>query len=1136
MSAKDFLNLLEERGLLDPSIIADLRRQVDESTKGVSAETIAKLLVENEHLTRFQATKLVGEATKDIEARRSQRAEELESLNEPDPPAQSDEDDLLGELAQGPSLGKNDKSSPPPPPEEVVEVVEEVPVVEAVEPVQPVETVAPLNSLDDSLGGAGSDTPASTSTNPGYRKKTQRTNPWESPLMLVGSGALVLLALLAFLLWGVLTGSVATELFNKAMEDYQKVAYANAMDKFDKFIRRYPKHEYVSEARVRLNLCTLRLITDQMRSPEKALEKAEQILPEIKDETAFPKVREELASILPNIAEGFANQAGDATNTKEAERILGQVDEAMKLVQNPEYIPSSMLKTRTRQLERIAETVGLVRRGIDQERNLVSTVKKIGELVAAGSTREAYQIRDELLDEFPQLENDERLIEKVEAIGAAERNTVSVVAMKTKTADEAIPTPEQRVVLSGSRAAEEIRGAGAEVVFLAGGSLYGVDIKDGSLLWRRFVGFRTNFHPVPLQSAAGSDIIAVESVGNAVLRINPRTGDVVWRQVIGEEFNDPQIWRDRVVVSTNSGKVISVFAEDGSRGDYADLNQKLAVSPGVVPQRSVMYQVGENDNLYLLNQDTLVCSEVYYLAHRPGTVSVPPLAAFDHLFVFENAGPDFCNIHILKTDGQGGKLKQAQQPLRIVGHVVTTPIAERQRLIVNTDLGAIHIFDVDAMKNPPIAENITGQSASDTSPIVGHVHVDRADMWIARVGLAKMQILAAKAQMAPVWSGYPGDVFVSPVRVHNKNVFHLRKPFGAPGFTLGANDGSDPDKSYWTSDLAIPAAVLAMESASGQPMVFTRKGAFFRITDEAITSGYLTPVFADDQTNLTYTAGLQFGDKVALFSPAGRALVYDPERSSTELRSFRLNIPKEGAATPIAYQDGILAPLANGQVQLLDIDTGSAKAAPFQPSLRAGESVRWHRPTVVAGGRQFVIADHNKRVFRVAVQTSGRPRLVQAVETTLDDQIVTPLTELQNFVFAGARYDDSDVLLSMDAVSLKPRDVYRLSGRITWGPETAADRVLLSTSGDGLICFDSQQEVLWTAELSHGKPTGPPAVVDGDYLFATEQGAVIRVDGASGAIDGVVEVNEPLDGTPLPYKGKIAVMGSDGTLHLVESP
>ena len=165
MSARDFLNLLEERDLLDATIIADLRRQIDEAAKSVSAETIAKLLVENEHLTRFQATKLVGEATVEIEARRTKRAEERADADEAE--ESLDEDDLLlGGLADSvkPPLSK----TPPPPPEEIIEVVEEVSVVEAIEQLDAVETIQSLDFIGavDSVAAAASDSVTS-----GYNKK-----------------------------------------------------------------------------------------------------------------------------------------------------------------------------------------------------------------------------------------------------------------------------------------------------------------------------------------------------------------------------------------------------------------------------------------------------------------------------------------------------------------------------------------------------------------------------------------------------------------------------------------------------------------------------------------------------------------------------------------------------------------------------------------------------------------------------------------------------------------------------------------------------------------------------------------------------------------------------------------------------
>jgi hypothetical protein len=67
MAASAFIRLLESRGLLDPEIISELDRQVETSKVRVTPEAIAKLLVENGQLTRFQATKLIAELNESVD-------------------------------------------------------------------------------------------------------------------------------------------------------------------------------------------------------------------------------------------------------------------------------------------------------------------------------------------------------------------------------------------------------------------------------------------------------------------------------------------------------------------------------------------------------------------------------------------------------------------------------------------------------------------------------------------------------------------------------------------------------------------------------------------------------------------------------------------------------------------------------------------------------------------------------------------------------------------------------------------------------------------------------------------------------------------------------------------------------------
>ncbi|MBM3998902.1 MAG: hypothetical protein FJ297_05060, partial [Planctomycetes bacterium] len=100
MSAREFLDRLERHRLLEDSVIADLRRQLEGASRGVSAESIAKLLVENGHITRFQATKLINEVTSSAEEIRDSRAETADAKRQQGQSvatgrAAGDEDDLI---------------------------------------------------------------------------------------------------------------------------------------------------------------------------------------------------------------------------------------------------------------------------------------------------------------------------------------------------------------------------------------------------------------------------------------------------------------------------------------------------------------------------------------------------------------------------------------------------------------------------------------------------------------------------------------------------------------------------------------------------------------------------------------------------------------------------------------------------------------------------------------------------------------------------------------------------------------------------------------------------------------------------------------------------------------------------------
>ena len=315
MSAKKFVQLLEDNGALDPATLREVRRQISE--KNVSAETIAKALVKKGKLTKFQATKLVGEATADTRPD-SDDESGLLLLVEDTPP---DEDIVMLEDA-----------------EDATATVGLTPVHDAGAALTPVGAARStgsgglevldggLESLDPFDGAGGLDTldsfpqpvkapRADGEEGSGSKKRREKKNhaDWGGTLMIGGGGLLLFLVLAGVLLYYNLIKQSPLELFEVAEEAYRSESYSDAMAKFEKFVKSYPRDDNADPARVRIALCRLRIV---MGDPLRAYDTAKEQLPTVQELEAFATAREELATLLPSIPEGFINKAKQAANRR----------------------------------------------------------------------------------------------------------------------------------------------------------------------------------------------------------------------------------------------------------------------------------------------------------------------------------------------------------------------------------------------------------------------------------------------------------------------------------------------------------------------------------------------------------------------------------------------------------------------------------------------------------------------------------------------------------------------------------------------------------------------------------------------------------------------------------------------------
>ena len=228
-----------------------------------------------------------------------------------------------------------------------------------------------------------------------------------------------------------------------------------------------------------------------------------EVLPPIEQEESFAQAREELASMLPQIAAGFVNEARLAKDTAVQQELLKKTESAMALVDNPEYIPSTLRKSQATTIESITEDMAHVRREIDRVKNLDATIEVINAAVDSGDTPKAYTAREELLNKYPGLDTDEQLLGAMVKISEKERERVQVVDEPVAAATDdptAQSRPARRVVHRAGQAIASVIGHVAYT--LADGCVFALDVSTGDVLWRRFVGYETTIQPQPLSAAA----------------------------------------------------------------------------------------------------------------------------------------------------------------------------------------------------------------------------------------------------------------------------------------------------------------------------------------------------------------------------------------------------------------------------------------------------------------------------------------------------------------------------------------------------------------------------------------------------------------------------------------------------------
>lgn len=1121
MNAVELVDLIERYEYVADRQISSLRKQISSKNKKVSPQQVITLLLDKNHITKYQAKRLL--------------------------------DLVKGKIKERP-IGKSDGAwTNKPDAEEIVDIdagdlvqVEELDALDDLGGFDQMDTFDSPGALDSGFG----EDAVEEKKKPKYKQKSTRANPWDSPLLLLGGGGLVLLVLLFGLLVMWLQWDSGDDQFQLAQQDYQNQSYVQAIAKYEKFLNNFPDHPSADLANVRLGMAKLRRDSDGTSNWEKALETANTILPEIENFETFEEARPELASLLPDIVQGFAENAKMATVKKndDAQKNVDNARLALKLVDNPSYIPTSQRQAQQARIETIIAEIDQVERSISRKEELRLAIEEIVASSDNGDFEGVYARRKELLQIYPALELDKELSA---AVADASSKLIDQIqhTKEVLTAEATDHESKSQHVTFVSRLAAKSKvslGADQSVVVRFEGSLYAIELATGKLLWRRHVGFPDDKQPLRVTSADGSRaVITFDSNQNELLRLHAETGKLQWRLPLGEAIHQPLLVDDGVIVSSPSGKMWRVDATSGESDYQTTLPQNLSAAAGNTSGQPLVFVPGRHSNLYAISVDDLSCKEIVHVGHEPGTVTVPPIALLRHLLVFENAENDYAWMHVWKINDQG-KLERAQESIQLPGRILVAPEVSESQIIITNNHGAIFVYKVDlGSKTEPLSEAVNPIKADREDGLYSYFKFNRGTLWVADHQLTKYDMQLAKGTLIRRSVNYQGSIFAGPMQTFGDLLILIHQQEGKPGAVVSAIRSNPKSiEKLWESHISIPIAGPVIPSDKGDSQVaVTARGDWFSLNEQSLGNPVADQIIDPSRRTIAefnYPNQITLNNGNRLFSAnqnGNEAAVYDSSNTTNLVQPVGWEIPKgTQIAAPTALKDLILVPCKTGQIFCLNPLTGAMAAHPFQPPLGVDSEIHWGQPVVFGDeGTSVIVSDGGTKLYHLELETTD-----ESAALTLRQEVVLEHGISQTLAISGlsmaavhpAGFEDK--LLIFQLPELEVQKTIDLEGRVYLGPMVSNNLFLIATDKEGIVAVDDTSEVAWTLDTQGAELTGPPLADNGTLVFSLINGEVIKVDALTGDVIDSVNVSEPLVAGITKFKNQIIVNGYDGTLHAVQ--
>ncbi len=1158
MTPESLIKQLESLGSIDSAILSKLRRRIENPERSASVNQILSYLVKQQFISKAEAIQLKKAGTAKPTSDSGQRRETdelLEGVMDPEDakaPAIDDEfgfaedqaddiDDRMDELeifseSDGTQLPDDDIEADVA--DAVAELVEDEfddePVKQRVAGYRDFEAYSdPMAATLGELSSMPHPTERHRSA-VGFAGKIDSRDQWATKWVYIGFGSLGLLLVVGTLLVFFLSLITAEDRFSAANQSFQDGTYGDAIRKYEEFLERHPSHKNAPMAKVK-RVQSLLLDTYKQKNYNETVVRAGRELPKLieDDSIDLEPIRQDLAVILPTSALEIARRATKQDSKSALVEQLAKAKNAKLLVDNPVYIPNSKRKQATiaRILDNVEEEIskgeGLIRKQDDFD----GALAKISALREQGESEQAFATYNALIRSYGDLQANETLQTEMRQVSELESRLVKPIEPGINTFSSFRPSPIQSSIILASTTGSTIESLTGKIVpILADGSVYGIDIGNGLVKWRTFVGYQTVVQP---QMPDGETVLIADQQNHDLLMLRAADGTLVWRSEIGESFLEPQIDESTIFLTTENGKLIRLDLASGAAQAAVKIPQTANVPLTWSSRTGLVIQPGFYSNLYLLSAADLTCKDVFYLGHYRGSISAPPVVWNNMILVAINQS-GVCDLNVLKPSEDGINLELVQRVRRVTRGIVTNPLIRFGRfMLITSESGDLKILELNTADETSPIRVLAEEKFENREAARIHVATAGSQLWIGFKGIMRYKVSRALGTFDRQLIANPDDFFTGPVHKFGDAVIHVRKRSGSAMTSVSAVDADSLDQ-IWRTDLGGPVA--------GSPRIINNNLAAISSQGDLFTApleSTTNQVAIDETRSSTIIENLLFDQVIELspetsvcLGPQGRADMLYVDFGKKTSKLMRLPAPADKAASrPIEIDGDLIIPTTQGQVVRVDPQNSHIVGTPFLPPVSPGAVVAWKQPGRLEND-QFVIGAGQNLYL---IDASDNKLLRKAAESSVEGTLKSGITTIGDLAFAVLDGNPSDKLISLrvDSGGLQPVGSMELGGLAIDGPWSVGNSILVRLDHDQLVCVDQNLAQKWSTTPGPGTLATPPVWESDSIQLYFSDGRLMTLAAETGEVQATLELGQPIAHRPVISNGQGIFAGLDGTIHIV---